>query len=280
MAMLLLASAAMPGNIEVATVDHGLREEAATEAAFVAQTCAQMGVPHQTFRVKVASGNVQDEARTARYAALARWAADRGLAAIATAHHADDQAETMIMRLNRGSGLAGLTGIRARTRVPGTDLPLLRPLLGWRRADLARLVADAGIKAVQDPSNRDLKFDRVKVRQGLADADWIDPAALAASASHLAEAEEALEWCAEQEWTGCVRKAGATLRYLPKAPRAIRLHVASRIISELGGNPRGSAVARLVDALEHGEAASLSGTIARVEGQEWVFAPEPPRQTG
>ncbi len=278
--MLLLAHAALPGEIQAATVDHGLRAEAAAEADFVARTCAELGVPHVTFTVNVASGNVQDEARNARYGALAKWAADRGLSAIATAHHADDQAETMLMRLNRGSGLSGLTGIRARTTVPGTQIPLLRPLLGWRRQDLGLLVEDAGIEAVQDPSNLDLKFDRVKLRQRLSGADWIDTAALAASASHLADAEEALEWCIMQEWEGCVREDGETLRYLPRAPRAIRLRVVARLIAEIGGKPRGSAVARLVDALENGETASLSGAVARVDGEEWVFAPEPQRRTG
>jgi tRNA(Ile)-lysidine synthase len=134
LALLLLAHAAMPGLVEAATVDHGLRSESADEAAFVAEICGKLGVPHATLKVTVGAGNLQAEARAARYAALAGWMAERGLAALATAHHADDQAETLILRLNRGSGVAGLAGVRARGLVPGTRLPLLRPLLGWRRA--------------------------------------------------------------------------------------------------------------------------------------------------
>ncbi len=278
LAMLLLAHGSMPRTIEAATVDHGLRPEAAAEAAHVAQICAEMGVPHQIFRVNVAAGNVQDEARNARYAALAAWATDRNLAAIATARHAEDQAETMVMRLNRGSGLSGLTGIRQQTTVPGSHIPLLRPLLGWRRQELAEVVEGVGIAPVHDPSNLDMRFDRVKMRQHLARAEWIDPLALAASARHLADAEDALAWAVTQEWDRCVRQEGAAWRYRPAAPRAIRLRVVTQILEQMGGNPRGSAVARLVDALDSGEGGPLAGALARVDNQDWVFAPEPGRR--
>lgn len=162
LALLLLAEAVMPGKVEVATVDHGLRSASASEAAMVAELCAGHGIPHEILPVQVPQGNLQDMARLARYRALHAWATRRGLGAIATAHHADDQAETLIMRLNRASGIAGLAGVRLRTVVPGADMPLLRPLLGWRRADLGELVKAAGLDAVQDPSNEDLRFDRLK----------------------------------------------------------------------------------------------------------------------
>ena len=102
--MLLLAHAALPGRIEAATVDHGLRTESAAEAGAVAGFCADMGVPHTSLKVEVAPGNLQSQARDARYAALGRWLEERGLAALVSAHHADDQAETLLARLNRASG--------------------------------------------------------------------------------------------------------------------------------------------------------------------------------
>ncbi|HWU02750.1 MAG TPA: tRNA lysidine(34) synthetase TilS, partial [Novosphingobium sp.] len=170
LALLLLAAAALPGRVMAATVDHGLRAESAAEAAEVARVCTQIGVSHATLAIAVADGNVQAQARAGRYAALAQWAQQAGVAALCSAHHADDQAETLLMRLNRGSGVAGLAGVRERGLVPGTRLPLLRPVLGWRRAELAGVVAEAGFAAADDPSNRDDAYDRVRMRKALAGA--------------------------------------------------------------------------------------------------------------
>src|SRR5690606_19985454 len=142
----------------------------------------------------VGAGNLQARARAARYTAMAGWMKERGLSALATAHHADDQAETLIMRLNRGSGLAGLAGVRQRTNLPGTGLVLLRPLLGWRRAELGELVAAAGLEAALDPSNEDERFDRVRIRKALREANWLDVVAVSASAALLAEAEAVMQW--------------------------------------------------------------------------------------
>ena len=281
--MLLLAHAALPGRIEAATVDHGLRAESAAEAAFVANICADLGVPHAVLKVEVAGGNLQSEARAARYGALAAWLAERGLAALATAHHADDQAETLLARLNRASGVAGLAGVRPRGAIPGAgsdcNAPLLRPVLGWRRAELAAVVAEAGISAVQDPSNSDPRFDRVRLRQALAEADWLEVEAVAESAGHLADADAALEWAARREFQECVVRDGPGITYRPRAPRAIALRVIAMIVRELdGGEPRGSALARLFDSLLRRETASIGNLVARALPGGWSFTAAPVRR--
>lgn len=278
LALLALAHAALPGAVEAATVDHGLREASAGEARAVAALCAGLGVPHAVLKVQVASGNVQSEARSARYGALAGWMEGRGLAALATAHHADDQAETLLLRLNRASGVSGLAGVRARGLVPGTRLPLLRPLLGWRRAELARIVSDAGWQAAQDPSNTDDRFDRARLRKELVAADWLDVPALAASAAHLADADAALAWAAAREWSECVERSPMGLTYRPRAPRAVALRVIARIVTELDGTePRGSAAARLFDALVARQPASIGGLVARAVPEGWTFSKAPKR---
>ena len=279
LALLLLAHEALPGRIAAATVDHGLRSASAGEAAMVARACAGLGIPHAIVAVAVGPGNVQAQARVARYAALADWAAAAGLAALATAHHADDQAETLLLRLNRGSGVAGLAGVRARGLVPGTQLPLLRPLLGFRRADLAEVVTAAGFEPVSDPSNFDDQFDRARLRKALAGADWLDVSALAASAAHLADADAALAWAAQREWTECVRPAPLGLTYRPQAPRAVALRVLARIVRELDGEePRGSAVARLFDRLLARDTASIGNLVARATLDGWSFTKAPQRR--
>ena len=276
---MLLAHEALPGRIAAATVDHRLRAESAGEAAMVARLCAASGIPHAVRAVSVAPGNVQAQARSARYAALADWAAAEGLAALATAHHADDQAETLLMRLNRGSGVAGLAGVRARGVVPGTQLPLLRPLLGFRRTELAEVVTAAGLEPVNDPSNFDDQFDRARLRKALDGADWLDVSALAASAAHLADADGAIEWAAQREWNECVSRAPLGLTYRPQAPRAAALRVIARIVRELGGEEvRGSAVARLFDSLMARETASIGNLVARTTPEGWSFTKAPPRR--
>lgn len=278
LALLLLAHAALPGRVEAATVDHGLRPESAQEAAVVAQVCAGLGIAHATLAVEVAPGNVQAEARAARYAALAGWAGERGLAALATAHHADDQAETLLMRLNRASGVAGLAGTRERTTVPGGALALLRPVLEWRRGELAEVVRAAGLVAAQDPSNANDRFDRVRIRKAIADADWLDVRAVARSAAHIAEADAALDWMASLEWRSCVKKEPMGLKYRPQAPRAVALRVVARIVGELDGEvPRGGAIARLVDMLVSGRPASIGNLVARPNSGGWSFSKAPVR---
>lgn len=280
LALLLLAHAVCGGRIAAATVDHGLRPESAGEAAMVGAVCADLGVPHQTLAVTVAGGNLQAKARAARYTALAEWIEREGLAALASAHHADDQAETLLLRLNRASGVAGLAGVRARGTMPGTRLPLLRPLLGWRRAELAQVVAAAGLRAVDDPSNASDRFDRARIRKAIAGADWLDVPAIAQSAAHLAEADAALDWAAAREWAERVEREPMGLVYRPQAPRAVALRVLTRIVTELDGEaPRGSAVARLFDALAARQPASIGGLVARGLPGGWSFMKAPKRRS-
>ena len=187
------------------------------------------------------------------------------------------------MRLNRGSGVAGLAGVRAKGDAPGgapgLGLALLRPLLGWRRAELAGVVAAAGLTPAQDPSNADERFDRVRLRRALASADWLDLAAVAESAGHLADADAALDWAARREWAECVAKEGLGLTYRPQAPRAIALRVLARIVRELDGEEaRGSALARLFDALLAGQTASIGKLVVRPMRQGWSFTGAPKRR--
>lgn len=280
LALLVLAAAAMPGRVEAATVDHGLRPASADEAAMVAEVCAALDVPHATLKVTVPVGNIQAEARAARYGALAAWLEDRQLAALATAHHADDQAETLLARLNRASGVAGLAGVRAVGKVPGSAFPLLRPLLDWRRAELAGVVSAAGLVAAQDPSNDDPRFDRVRIRQALVEASWLDVPSLARSAAHLAEADAALDWATAREWREGVKPGPlGSFVYEPQAPRVIALRVIALLVAKLDGEEaRGSAVARLFDQLAAGQPGSIGSLVARPTPDGWTFAKAPVRR--
>lgn len=275
--MLALAHAVLGDRLEVATVDHGLRAEAAEECALVARHCASRGIPCEILSVKVGSGNLQDRARAARYAALSAWGEARGLTAIATAHHADDQAETILMRLNRGSGLAGLAGIRSSGMVEGGALPVIRPLLGFRKAELRGVVERLGIPYAEDPSNRDETFERVRIRRALANADWLDPLALARSATHLEEADQALQSLADRAWAeGAVTEQGRVS--VPNThPLAISARLLARAIGVLGGS---AGPGEVLGYLKTGQLkGNLAGILIETRGEAYICTPEPPRRT-
>lgn len=284
LALLLLAAAAYPSRIEAATVDHGLRPEAADEAALVARHCAALGVPHEALAVSVvAQGEgLQSAARRARYAALGEWMVRRAIPTLLTAHHADDQAETLLMRLARGSGVAGLASIRASGPIPGCPGPqrLYRPLLGWRRSELAAIVAASGFEAVTDPGNSDKRFDRARIRRHLAEAPWLDPAALARSATALADAEDALAHTADALFATRVRRIdGALMLDAAGLPRELTRRLAARCLTTLAPDaaPRGDQLTALLERLEGGATTTLCG--AKCTGPTpFRFEPAPARR--
>ena len=277
MAMLHLAAAAFPGGIEAATVDHGLRAEAAAEAALVARACATFAVPHSVLTVVVADeASVQAAARRARYVALAGWCRDRGLSVLATAHHADDQAETLLMRLGRGAGVAGLSGIRSARDLDG--LRLIRPLLGWRRTELAAIVTD--VETVDDPSNASPDYDRTHVRALLAGAgDAIDPLRFAASAAHLAEADAALDWLATEAIRSRVERSaeGRIAVDLEGLPCEVRRRILARLIGEADSAVDGPTLETAMARLDAGLNASL-GRIILTPGRRILIKKAHPRR--
>lgn len=173
-------------DLRAVTVDHGLRPESAAEAAGAAATAGALGVPHDVLLwTERPEGNLQAAARSARRALISDWAAACNITHVALAHTADDQAETLLMRLARGSGLYGLTGMQPATRA-GTII-WLRPLLGARRADLRQILRARRIDWIDDPSNADPRFDRARLRAAMPELD-----ALGLTVDRLAETASAL----------------------------------------------------------------------------------------
>jgi tRNA(Ile)-lysidine synthase len=248
----------------------------------VARICTELRVTHEILLAEWAetpSTAIQERAREARYRLLAAWLAERKLKALATAHHADDQAETILMRLNRGSGLRGLAGMRPKSVVPGSRIPLLRPLLGWQRAELEQLCAAAGIEPAVDPSNSDEQFERVRVRKALADAEWLNPEALARSAAHLASADDALGWVAEGLALARVTDDAESLQVdadgLPaELQRRLLLIAFARFHA---AEPRGPDLMRAIETLSRGDTATLSG-LKLDGGPVWRVSKAPPRR--
>ncbi len=287
LALLLLAYTAFGHRVRALTVDHGLRPAGADEAAAVAGHAAALGVAHATLRWTgpYPAANRQAAARAARYALLGDWCAAHGVAWLATAHHRDDAAETLLLRLARGAGTGGLGGIRA-ARELGNGVTLLRPLLGWRKADLASIVAAAGWTPADDPSNRDHAFDRTRARALLAATPWLDPARLAASAAHLADAEAALAWASERAWASRVAVAAGTVTVdAAGLPHDLARRLLLRGIATLvpDAAPRGDGVERVLRHLAAGRGGTLAGVALRAASRHgapvWQLRTAPPRRT-
>lgn len=285
-ALLLLANTARPNRVEAATVDHQLRAESEDEAVFVADLCASFGIPHRILKLdwqEKPTTAVQERARTERYALLSAWAVERRVSAILTGHHQDDQAETFLMRLARGAGVSGLAAMRPLSFVPDATIRLVRPLLDWTPAELRGVCAAAGVTPVDDPSNHEPRFERVRVHQALGEAIGLGSGPIAASARHLAQADEAIAWAADAEWARSVRIEGATITYRPAdAPAEIRRRIISRAILTLADegehNPlRGPKIDRLLAALAAGATVTLRGVLC-TGGSEWRFSPAPERR--
>lgn len=250
-------------SVTVATIDHQLRPEAGAEAHWVAEQAAHLCFPHL---VRVWEGErpptgVQAAARAARYRLLTELAAAKPSSAVATGHTADDQAETMLMRLKRGSGLDGLAGM-AKCRELGPGVDLVRPLLGVPKRRLLATLEAAQLPWLSDPSNERTDFERVRVRRAMTFLEDVgfSPEAFSLSAGRLARARAALEHVTAEF---CERKVDlheglyASLARADFAglPEEVRVRVLGRLLAAFGGKaPR----ARLVE---------VEGLVARLGGQ-------------
>lgn len=195
-ALMLLAARWSAGPpLLVVTVDHGLRPESAEEARLAAANAERLGLACRIMRPDALplAGNRQAAARDARYRCLAAAARDAGYDTVVTAHHQDDQAETFLLRMARGSGVYGLAAMAPEVEVEG--LRIARPLLGVPGAALKRLAEESGLPVARDPSNEDRRYDRVRLRAlmpALA-AEGLTAARLAQTAERLRSAAEALD---------------------------------------------------------------------------------------
>lgn len=266
MALMLLvsrwvASGKAPAGLsfDVATVDHGLRLASTREADWVAERARELGFTHTTLvwsGAKPDSG-IQAQAREARYALLAAHARGHVPSAIVTAHTSDDQAETLLMRLGRGSGLDGLAGMAPlRPLLPDRSVQLARPLLGLSKARLVATLNDAGRAWLDDPSNERLDFERVRLRSAQAQlaALGLSNEKLALSAARLTRARDALDKLTEEKVGNLVDVHEGVFASLQRAawesePTEIRVRLLARLLGAFGGDAKPAQLSQ-IEALE------------------------------
>lgn len=239
MALLVLAAewaAARSVSLTALTVDHGMRPAAPAEAAQVAAWCGAVGVAHHTLRVTVPAptSNVQLWARTQRYELLTGWARTTAGTELLLGHTLDDQAETFLLRLARGSGVDGLAAMAAVAERDGVRL--LRPLLTVSRERLRATLRARGQEWIEDPSNSDWRFQRTRARQALTALAplGLDVRRLAKTANTMARARDALTAVANELRTLAVHEGGLGEVLLDPQPfRTAEPEIALRVLGDV-----------------------------------------------
>lgn len=266
LALALLAhhwALARKGRAVALTVDHGLRPESAAEAAQVGGWLAARGIDHHVLRCPpfAPGGNLQARAREARYDLLTAWCRHHRIFSLLLAHHRDDQAETFLLRLARGSGVDGLSAMSAQFMCDGVCL--LRPLLTVPKAALVAYLKNRKQPWVEDPSNRNDSYARVRMRKllPLLAAEGLTAERLATTAAHLDRSREALSaasWQLIEDHAEVDGLGYALLKtaWLGQTPEDIATRTLAYLLMLIGGQvykPRyGSLQSLTCDLKDHG----------------------------
>jgi tRNA(Ile)-lysidine synthase len=280
------------------TIDHGLRAEARREAAAVKRLARSLGVAHRTLRWsgRKPSTGLQQAARLERYRLLANAARQTNAQHVLTAHTLDDQAETVLIRLTRGSGISGLAAMARISALPGSKdaISLVRPLLGVRKTRLIATLRKAGVAYADDPSNRDPRFTRVRFRaeMPMLEREGLNAERLVLLARRVRRVELALE--------AAVDEAVAALAPLPwpatgpialpeerfaQLPAEVSLRLLGRAVAHAGNE--GPVELGKLEALHAGLAASpdvarfrrtLAGAVITRSGGRLVIERAPARR--
>jgi len=246
----------------------------------VADYAATLGIAHHTLTWSDwdGVGNMQDQARQARYGLMGEFVRSHEFDGLAVGHTADDQAETVLMRMARKAGVDGLAAMR-RVSKRG-DLRLYRPLLGVRRADLQAFLTAQNVAWVDDPSNDDPAYERVRVRNALSVLEplGIDIETLTVLAQNAQDALVVLEHKTSEVMRDIAKESFGAVSMDAQAfmalPRDLRRRCLLRCIKWVGRGdypPRAAALARVLAGLEYGEKAVLNGCVIQVaKGNIWV----------
>lgn len=279
----LKAASGMGWTVHAVTVDHGLRPESAAEADTVAAYCRSRGISHATLRWTGGApvGNLMDQARRARTALIAQWASQNAISTVLLGHTADDQAESFLMNLARASGVDGLSGLRPQWHDAGIHWH--RPLLAQPREALRAYLRGNDVTWVEDPSNENDRFTRVKARRALKALSplGITVHTLNATIGNLALARQSQQALLQETVDGQVREIAGGLAIELAALRALNPDLRRRLliamIRWMSGRqyaPRQAQLAQLAQALDLGRDATLAGCRFRQRKDQVFIARE------
>ena len=286
-----LANDQQAPDLTVFTIDHGLRSEAAGECQFVVDKARELGYEARilSWTGEKPTTGLQEKARDKRYQLLATACHLRGIKALMTGHHLNDQAETFLMRLARGSGVDGLSSIAPESRRYG--LTLVRPLLDFEKQQLIELLADNDWRFISDSSNEDVRFERVRIREQQEELKklGLTPKMIGLGAARLRRARSALnevtdKFMAKNAFVSDFGTARIDQLALSDAPDEIALRALSRLLRICGGSQDVANLARLenLTAKLKGDFSTnrtLAGCRVIAKGDFWLLAREAGRIT-
>ena len=267
---LMQAWCAQSGHrLQAVSVDHRLRPEGREECMFVSRVADDLGISHEILSGEIGpSGNLQESARLLRYSLIGNWAASNNLNYVALAHTLDDQAETLLLNLARGSGVDGLSAMPLILHRSGVIW--IRPLLGVRRAELRNYLRVNGYSWKEDPTNTDARFDRVKARNLLKEISALGATVerLAATAGRMQDARVVLEAAAADAALRLAMTDDIGVTHFKDAfwslPRDTRFRLAAdavRIAGRASYRPRIVPLGTALDSVRDGRTATLSGCM-------------------
>lgn len=262
------------------SVDHGLRDGTDAELRLVSAQCAKLDVPHTVVHWTGwnGAGNLQSTARDARYDLIAKWARTHDIDVVALGHTADDQAETLLMRMARGAGVDGLAAMAFASQRHGVTL--LRPLLGVAREDLRDLLRQENMTWAEDPSNENRDFERIRMRDALKALAplGLNAQTLAVVACNMSDARVALEWHTSLAAKDACEVTLGTVRIDLERYNALPVEIARRLLVRAirwvnGANysPRRGGVSQVQTAMDNGISSTLDGCqIVCKQGRVYV----------
>lgn len=254
----------------VLSVDHGLRPGSASDATRVVSRAKTLGLEGHVLAWRGAKpkSDLEAQARAARYRLMGTWCSGRGIAGIYLAHTLEDQAETFLLRLARGSGVDGLSAMRQVGQLPVRgfeSISLIRPLLGFRRQDLRDYLSAQGEDWIEDPMNADPNFARARIRAAwpLLEKTGLTPSRISDAAAHLARARAALDDDAKSFLAEACHFESGNVRIdgdrLARLPEEIGLRVLAAVLIRVSGadyRPRFERLSRLYAVLVQGKLTS------------------------
>lgn len=267
-------------EIHAVSIDHGLRPEAEEEVRAVTELCGHLGVPHHVeyWQNWDGKGNLMAQARAARYALLADWAQANDVGVVALGHTANDQAETLLMRLARGSGVDGLSAMSPRRVNDG--VVWLRPLLEVHRLELREYLEARDVPWIEDPTNEDPDFERIRARHALNQLEplGLDIDTLVSVTKNMSVVREALDWQTFLSAREIARVSHGALaidlRRFRILPEEIRRRMVIRAVNWLSGGdypPRRGSVMAAITAIRDGRTFTFEGCqIQRAGDLIWI----------